>query len=262
MTHFLWGGWVEVRLIFATYLAGALNAVAGGGSFLSFPALLSVGILPIQANATNSVAVWPGQLTSIAAYREELRHHHHLLIPLGLAAFVGGMLGAIVLLRTAQDTFMALVPWLLLSAALLFAASGPVQRWLARRSASQIKRKPAILPMVLGITVVCFYIGYFGAGAGFLIITVLALFGFEDMNHINSVKVFCTTCSNGVAVTTFIVRGYVDWKYCIPMMIAGAIGGYMAARIGRRLPQAFLRGIVVAIGLTMAAYFFWRQHHP
>jgi hypothetical protein len=262
MTHFLWAGWVEVRLILATYLAGALNAVAGGGSFLSFPALLSVGILPIQANATNSVAVWPGQLTSIAAYREEIRHHLRLLLPLGLASFVGGLLGAIVLLRTAQDTFLAMVPWLLLSSALLFAISGPVQRWLARRAATQVHPEPSLVPIVLGMTVVCFYIGYFGAGAGFLIITVLALFGIENMNQINAVKVFCTTCANGVAVTTFIVRGYVDWKYCIPMMIAGAFGGYMAARIGRRLPQAFLRSLVVAIGLTMAAYFFWRQHHP
>jgi uncharacterized protein len=118
--------WQHAWLVIASFLAGALNAMAGGGSFLSFPALLGVGVPPIQANATNTVALWPGQFTSIAAYWQDLKANLRLVLPVCSAALLGGVLGAIVLLRTGQATFMALVPWLLLLAAGLFAASGPV----------------------------------------------------------------------------------------------------------------------------------------
>src|SRR4249919_2853833 len=124
-----WNGH-SIWLLFASFLAGGLNAVAGGGSFLSFPALLGMGVLPIQANATNTVALWPGQFTSIAGYREELRSNLKTILPLAVAALVGGLLGAVVLLRTGQATFMRLVPWLLLVGAVLFAASAPVARRL------------------------------------------------------------------------------------------------------------------------------------
>ena len=125
--------WHWVWLTVAAFLAGVLNAVAGGGSFLSFPAMLGMKILPVQANATNTVALWPGQLTSIAAYREDIRKNLRLAWPMGLAGLLGGTAGALVLLNTPQMTFMRLVPWLLLVAALIFAVSGPVSRWLKRR---------------------------------------------------------------------------------------------------------------------------------
>src|SRR5580698_4989797 len=131
--HFHWDG-RGLWLIVASLLAGALNAVAGGGSFLSFPALLNVGVPPIQANATNTVAVWPGQFTSIAAYFEDLKHNLRLVLPLGTAAAIGGVAGGLVLLHTGQQTFLRLVPWLLLGAALLFAVSTPISRWLQGRS--------------------------------------------------------------------------------------------------------------------------------
>src|ERR1700753_3277620 len=125
--------WQHAWLVVACFLAGALNAVAGGGSFLSFPALLGVGVLPIAANATNTVALWPGQLTSIAAYREYLCVNLRLLVPVSISALLGGLAGAVILLRTGQGTFLRLVPWLLLGASLLFAASGPIARWIAGR---------------------------------------------------------------------------------------------------------------------------------
>src|ERR1700761_3104199 len=128
-------------LVIASFLAGALNAMAGGGSFLSFPALLGVGVLPIQANATNTVALWPGQFTSIAAYWQDLKANVRLVIPIVSAALVGGVTGAIVLLRTGQATFMTLGPWLLLLAAGLFAASHPVSGWLQRRRLSAAGRR-------------------------------------------------------------------------------------------------------------------------
>ena len=235
--------------------------MAGGGSFLSFPALLGVGVAPIQANATNTVALWPGQLTSIAAYWEDLKHNVRLLVPLCGAAALGGLAGGLVLLRTGQATFMLLVPWLLLVAAVLFAVSSPISRWLQTRSRSKAPRAggPSLLPLFFGTVVVCFYVGYFGAGSGFLIMSLLALFGIENINQINALKVCTTTLANGVAVLTFIVSKQVLWQHCILMMITAAAGGYLGARYSRRLDPRIMRAVVVIIGLSMSAYFFWKQ---
>jgi hypothetical protein len=252
--HWLW-------LITAAFLAGVLNAVAGGGSFLLFPAMLSMKILPIQANATNSVALWPGQLTSVAAYREDIRKNLRLAIPMGLAGLIGGTVGAVVLLSTPQMTFLHLVPWLLLVAASIFALSGPVSRWLARRRGSIVgaTHPPRRVVIFFSTIFVCFYIGYFGAGAGFLLITLLSVFGYQDLNEINALKVVSTTLANGIAVIIFIVEGQVVWRYCLLAMVTCAVGGYASARLARMVPQSFLRGLVVVIGLSMAAWFFWRN---
>jgi uncharacterized membrane protein YfcA len=253
--HWLW-------LSVAAFLAGVLNAVAGGGSFLLFPAMLGMKMLPVQANATNTVALWPGQLTSIAAYRDDIRKNLRLAIPMGLAGFLGGTAGAVVLLNTPQATFLHLVPWLLLVAATIFALTGPVSRWLARLkegAAGGAARPVRLLPVFLCTVVVCFYIGYFGAGAGFLIITLLSLFGFEDLNDINALKVVSTTMANGIAFVIFVLNGQVVWRYCLLAMVTCAVGGYSSARLARRVPQPILRGLVVFIGLFMAAWFFWRN---
>jgi uncharacterized membrane protein YfcA len=238
-----------------------LNAVAGGGSFLSFPAMMGMKMLPIQANATNTVALWPGQLTSIAAYRDDIGKNPRLALLMGLAGLIGGSAGALVLVNTPQMTFLHMVPWLLLSAASIFAASGPVSRWLARRKshAGGDSHPPRKLPVFLAIMAVCFYVGYFGAGAGFLIITLLSLFGFRDLHEINALKVAATTPANGIACVIFIIGRQVVWRYCLLAMVTCAIGGYASARLARRVPQSVLRGLVVFIGLFMAAWFFWRQ---
>jgi uncharacterized membrane protein YfcA len=252
--HWLW-------LTVAAFLAGVLNAVAGGGSFLLFPAMLSMKMLPIQANATNTVALWPGQLTSIAAYRQDIRKNLRMALPMGVAGFLGGTAGAVVLLNTPQMTFLHMVPWLLLVAASIFAASGPVSRWLERRKgriAGQV-HAPRRLPVFIATVAVCFYIGYFGAGAGFLIITLLSLFGYQDLNEINALKVVSTTLANGIAFLIFVVNGQVLWRYCLLAMVTCAIGGYTSASLARRVPQTVLRGLVVFIGLAMAAWFFWRN---
>ncbi len=255
--HWLW-------LTVAAFLAGVLNAVAGGGSFLLFPAMLSMKMLPIQANTTNTVALWPGQLTSIAAYRQDIRRNLHVAIPMALAGFIGGTCGAVVLLITPQMTFLHLVPWLLLVSATIFAVSGPVSRWLDRRKLSSIERLaaephvPRLLPVFFCTVAVCFYVGYFGAGAGFLIITLLSLFGYQDLTEINALKVVSTTMANGIAFIIFVFDGQVIWRYCLLAMVTCAIGGYTSASMARRVPQPLLRGLVVFIGLSMAAWFFWR----
>jgi uncharacterized membrane protein YfcA len=251
--------WQSVWLVFAAFLAGVLNAVAGGGSFLLFPALLGTGMLPVQANATNTVALWPGQLTSIYAYRHDFRKNSRLVLPMCLAGLLGGAAGAVVLLNTPQSTFLHLVPWLLLLAATIFALSRPVLRWIDRRKQS-VRAAPAPRRTLVFLltTVVCFYIGYFGAGAGFVIITLLSLFGFEDLNEINALKVAATTAANGIAFLIFVVRNQVEWHYCLVAMVACAIGGYSSARLARNVPQPALRGLVIAIGFGMAAWFFWK----
>jgi len=262
--------WPHAWLLIASLLAGALNAMAGGGSFLSFPALLGTGILPIQANATNTVALWPGQFASIAAYWEDLKHNLRLLVPLGTAALLGGLAGGIVLLRTGQATFLHLVPWLLLAASLLFAASNPISKWLQRRAADRERARevggstlpasrPSIISLFVGIVFVCFYIGYFGAGAGFLVMSLLAIFGVEEINQINALKVVTTCLANGIAVVTFVVERQVVWHYCLLMMVTAAIGGYFGGRYARRIDARVMRMVVVVIGLGMAAYFFWKQ---
>ncbi len=261
--------WRLPWVIVASFLAGTLNAVAGGGSFLSFPAMLAIGLGPIQANATNTVALWPGQLTSIAGYRDEVRKHKPLAWKMAIAGLIGGSIGAIILLNTPATTFIHLVPWLLLFAALVFAVSDPVMKQIQRRQrskpqpprdpdpATQQKRYWLLIVMT---TVVCFYIGYFGAGAGFLIISLLSVFGFQDLNEMNAMKVVSTTMANGMACLLFAFSGKVEWRYCLLAMLACAIGGYLSARVSQRLNPRFLRAMVVVIGLGMAGYFFWKNH--
>lgn len=258
--------WSWVWLVVAAFLAGVLNAVAGGGSFLSFPAFLGIGVLPVQANATNTVAIWPGQLTSVAAYWHDVRKNLRAALLMGLAGLIGGTAGAVVLLSTPQKTFMHLVPWLLLGAALTFAVSGPVSRQLERlkrtrheRAISRPVHAPRRLPLFVFTVLVSFYVGYFGAGAGFLFMTLLALVGYEDLHVINALKVVANLLANGIAFVIFIADGQVVWRYCLLAMIACAIGGYASASMARRVPQPVLRGLVVLIGLGMAAWFFWKN---
>jgi uncharacterized protein len=250
--------WRYTWLVAASLIAGVMNAMAGGGSFLSFPAMLGVGVLPIQANATNTVALWPGQLTSVAALRDDLRRD---LLPVVCgASILGGVSGAVVLLRTRQITFLHMVPWLLLTASVLFGISGPVSRWLRRRSSTpHVERRPALAVLFLVLLPVCFYIGYFGAGAGFLVMTVLALYGVEEMHALNSLKVLAACLSNLCAVLTFILSGAVMWRYCLVSMLFAGAGGYVGAQYARRMNANVLRAIVVVTGCAMAAFFFWRN---
>ncbi len=250
--------WNFLWLMVASLLAGVMNAMAGGGSFLSFPAMLSVGVPPIQANATNTVALWPGQVTSLTAMRMDLRWD--LLPVVATTSILGGVSGAWVLLHTGQVTFSHLIPWLMLGGTTLFGISGPVSKWIKKRAAHpHAQHTPAFIPMALALLPVCFYVGYFGAGGGFLIMTVLALFGVEKMNELNSMKVMSACLANLSAIVTFIVKGAVVWHFCLVAMIFAGVGGYLGARWARRTNPNVLRAIVVATGCVIAGYFFWRQ---
>ena len=248
-----------IWLVIASFIAGVMNAMAGGGSFISFPAMLGVGVPPVQANATNTVALWPGQLTSVWALRSDVRRD--IMLPIALASVGGGITGAVVLLSTRQMTFLHMVPWLLLGASLIFGISGPVSRWLRRRSAEpHVHHTPAPIPLFVALFPICFYIGYFGAGGGFLIMSVLSLFGVEEMHSLNAHKVTAACLSNLSAIFTFVIRGAIEWRYCIISMVVAAAGGYIGAQYARRMNPGVLRAVVVATGCIIAAYFFWRQY--
>ncbi|MDE3202051.1 MAG: sulfite exporter TauE/SafE family protein [Acidobacteriota bacterium] len=255
--------WHWIWLIVAAFLGGTLNAVAGGGSLLLFPAMLGMGMLPIQANATNTVALWPGQLTSIAAYRDDVRKHKKLAVLMAFAGLVGGTGGAALLLRTPQRTFLHLVPWLLFTASTIFAVSGPISKRIAQRSLSRASHgephgTSRLAALACSVTAVCFYIGYFGAGAGFVLMTVLVLFGYQDLHEVNALKVVSTLMANGMAFVMFVVNGQVEWHYCLLAMVVCGIGGYTSARLARKIPQPILRGAVVIFGFSMSAWFFWK----
>lgn len=232
--------------------------MAGGGSFLSFPAMLGMGVLPVQANATNTVALWPGQLTSLATLRRDVRKD--LLPAIAATSIVGGVLGAEVLLHTRQRTFFLLIPWLILGGTVIFGVSGKVSKWLRRRT-HHGNAEPHIPQVWLACALfpVCFYIGYFGAGGGFVVMTILALFGIEEMHTLNAMKVVAAMLSNFCAIITFVFRGAIVWHYCVVSMVFAAFGGWIGAHFARRINGEVLRSIVVATGCVIAAYFFWRQ---
>ena len=247
-----------IWLLTASTIAGVMNAMAGGGSFLSFPAMLGVGVAPVQANSTNTVALWPGQLVSLATLRGDLRRD--LAWTVAVVSLIGGVGGAEVLLHTSQVTFLRLIPWLILVGTAVFAVSGPLSRWMRSR-AEHPHLEPKIPRVWLAISLlpVTFYIGYFGAGGGFLTMTILALHGMDDMHELNALKVVSQMVSNFCAIVTFVITGNVEWRFCLISMVFAAFGGWMGAKFTKRVSGAALRAFVVATGCVIAAWFFWRH---
>jgi hypothetical protein len=248
-----------VFLFFAAFVAGILNAVAGGGSFISFPALLFTGMAPIAANATNTAAVWPGTVASTVAYRNAFTPDSRRLLPaLLFTGVIGGFLGARILLSTPQSTFLHLIPWLLLAATLLFVAGPRISAWVKNRAAQGKTSRPLFIAGFFLELLIAMYIGYFGAGVGILVLSLLALLGMEDIHAMNGVKVLLVSVVNGVAMITFIVAKIIFWPQAV-LMIAGSLtGGYAGAHYAQKMNQQHVRWIVVAVGLGMSVYFFIR----
>lgn len=247
-------------LFLAALLAGAINAVAGGGSFVSFPTLLFVGIPPVNANATNTVALWPGQVASIGAYRRQFSNlSRKTMMPLLITALIGGILGGWTLLKTPQTTFLRLVPWLILISTFIFMMSGRVTRWVRSRTAAHEHHEFSTGRGVIFQLFVSFYIGYFGAGAGILILAMLALLGMDRIHTMNALKALLTTISNGVAMLLFIVSHAVYWPETILMVVASMIGGYFGAHFAQKTKPEYVRAMIIVIGFTLTVYFFARQ---
>jgi uncharacterized protein len=249
----------SIFLFFAAILAGGLNAVAGGGSFITFPALLFTHLPAIPANATNTAAMWPGSVASAVAYRKELHAEaRRVLWPLMAMCLLGALLGAHILLHTPPATFVKLIPWLLLSATILFASSDKITSWVRTSSASTPSRAWTVGGFLLQL-VIAMYVGYFGAGAGILILALLALMGQHDIHTMNGMKTVLVSVANAVALATFIVAGVVVWPQALLMVVGAMIGGYGGAHFALKMKQLYVRRAVIAIGLCMSIYFFLRR---
>ena len=247
-----------VLLFVAAIVGGTLNAVAGGGSFITFPSLFFSGVGAIQANATSTVALWPGSFASIGAYwRELVKQQRGFLYVLSGTSLIGGILGAFLLLNTSQSAFVRLIPYLLLLATLLFAFSGQITKRLRMRNAGkgQVSRGTLVGISFLQL-IIATYGGYFGGGIGILMLATLGLMGMENIHEMNAVKTLLATIINGVAVIIFIIAGIVVWAQALVMLVGAIIGGYGAAYFARKIDQKYVRAFVIVVGLTLTVYFF------
>lgn len=265
-------------LFIAAILAGALNSVAGGGSFISFPTLLFTGVPPINANATNTVAVWPGSLASIPPYRKDLKHERRELIYFSIVSVIGGVLGAEILLNTPQALFERMVPWLLLIATLIFAFGNTFAQWMrglragvgvAQASAQEetagdtgasLRIAPGRLIIVMVIQfIISLYGGFFGGGIGIMMLAGFALLGMREIHQMNALKVVLASIINGVALIVFVLKGAVYWPQALVMVVGAIIGGYGGAALAHLVPSKYVRWFAITVGLVISAYFFIKQ---
>lgn len=235
----------------AAFVAGVMNSVAGGGSFISFPALIAAGVPAIPANATNSAALWVGNIGSARGYLPEVREQRALLGPVLAVSVAGSLLGAILLTRTPGALFERLIPWLLLFATVTFAVSPLLPR--------PEQRAPRNAPwQLVAQFCVAIYGGYFGAGMGILMLAILSFTGFPTFNAANAVKNVLSVAINGVALIPFMVARIIDWRYALPMAVIALLGGYAGARLFRAIPPVYGRTVVIVIGVVMTVVFFRR----
>jgi len=247
--------WLLGLLLLAAFGAGILNSVAGGGSFLTLPALVFAGLPPVVANATGTVALLPGYVSGVWGFREDLRAPPGLtLTHLALLSLVGGAAGAALLLVTDDRTFRILIPWLLLAATALFAV-GPASVRSTRTRAGAV---PSTQRAAVGVVLVSVYGGYFNGGLGILLLALFGLLGQSNLHAANGSKNVVSALLTAIAVLVYAAGGLVAWPQALVMMVAATVGGYVGARAARRLPPAVLRAAIVGIGLVMAVVFFLR----
>lgn len=244
-----------VLLFGAALIAGVMNAVAGGGSFIAFPTLLFTGVPPIPANATNTVALWTGLVCSGGAFRRHMNVPWLVLGVLTAASLAGGILGALLLLHTSARTFMRVLPWLMLAATLLFIFG----RHMVRTRETEVVHDTRMSALVLATGfqfLVAIYGGYFGGGMGIVILAMLTAFGMANIHQMNALKIVLSTATNGVAVVIFIASRAVYWRQALVMIVGAALGGYFGAHYSLRVPQKVVRWFVIAVGSSVTAYFF------
>jgi uncharacterized membrane protein YfcA len=248
-----------IFLLIAAGIAGALNAVAGGGSFISFPALLFIRIPAVAANATNTVALWPGLAASTIAYLKRLNAPARVLIPLLVTSIVGGWAGALLLLKTPQHTFLRLVPWLLLGGTLLFAFGNSIRSIAGKKAVVDDLRKiswQAIAVSSVAELLLSVYGGYFGAGIGFVTLAMLSMLGMRDIHAMGAIRTLLAVAINAAAVVTFVVAGAVLWPQCGVMVVGALAGGWFGAHYAQKADPRKMRAVVIGIGLIMSTYFF------
>lgn len=241
----------------AAFLAGGINSVAGGGTLITFPTLLGLGIPAIAANATSTVAIWPGSLGSMWGFRREIRAIPSRMRLLAIPSVLGGLLGAILLRSTPAALFEHLVPFLILFATLLFTVQAPIQRRLQSVTVSNAEHGATwMVCATLAQFAVGIYGGYFGAGVSIMMLTALSFMGMEDILKMSAMTSFLSFCTNGVASILFAAAHMVVWPYVFVMMAAALLGGYAAAGIARKIGKVMVRRFVIVVGFTIAMTLF------
>jgi len=241
----------------AAAVGGAINSIAGGGTLITFPAVVALGLPPLTANATSAVGLWPASVASMWGYRNELAGSRPWLVHFTVPSLLGGGLGALLLLETGEERFARIVPFLVLLATLLFMLQGPILRALGRKGSETRPGAPSML-FLLGQLGVGVYGGYFGAGIGILMLAVLELMGLTNIHQMNGIKNWAGLCINAVAALLFIVSGVVHWPVALAMAAGAALGGYAGARMAQRVGQRWVRRAVVAIGLAASVWLLFR----
>jgi uncharacterized protein len=245
-------------LCLSAVAAGAVNALAGGGTLLTFPALLAV-LGNVPANVTSTVALVPGSVGGAWGYRRELRPVRGWVLLLAGPSFAGGLLGALLLILLDDRYFEALIPWLILTATLLLVLRPLLSPHVSAGAAPPAPSPRVVAAVVAGQFLIAVYGGYFGAGIGILMLGTLGLMGLHDIHQMNAVKNLLAVLINGVSVVVFAASGQVAWHFALPMAGCAVLGGYLGASAARRVNPVAVRGAVIAIGLGLSAYFFWRE---
>ena len=245
---------VSAAVFFAvSFVAAAINSVAGGGTFLTFPVFMLNGLTALQANIMSTMALWPGTLASVAGYRNILVTDRKLLLPYLLIGFFGGATGSVLLLFTPELVFRALVPWLLLVATLIFTFGRHGIEALHRFSLSEGTRRAASLALQVMIAL---YGGYFGAGIGILTLAMLQILGHTHIHRMNAVKTVLASVINAATALVFIGSGEVLWSVLWIMVLGAVAGGYAGARVAQKIPPSYVRALVSCIGFGLTAYYF------
>jgi uncharacterized membrane protein YfcA len=251
------GSWLYVWLALAALAAGVVNSIAGGGTLLTFPSLLTV-VPPVVANGTSTVALVPASLSAVWGFRRDLETVRRWAPVLVLPSLAGGMVGSLLVTRLDPRYFNALVPWLILTAALLFL----LQPVLARQADTSGKPAPRA-GIVAAVVVLQFFVsvygGYFGAGIGILMLSALGLMGLSDIHAMNGLKNLLAACINGVSVLVFAGEGVVEWRFAAVMAPAAIVGAYAGSRLAQRIDRRIVRGVVIAIGFGLAAHYFYQR---
>lgn len=251
----------ELLLLLAGFLGGCVNTLAGGGSFIVFPALLFAGVPPVLANASNTYAALPGYVSGAIGLWKHVAAHKEKLLPYSIVALLGGYLGAELLLKVSNEQFSGVVPWLMLFAVVLFAFGAQINRWIAAQSHGRSGlAKAGAIALLAVLALICVYGGFFNAGLGILLLAFLALAGFDDIHAMNGLKLCISSIVAVIAVARFAMGGTIDWYHGTIALVGVTTGAYLAARFAHLVPTQFIRWTVIIYGSGLTAYFFWSTY--
>jgi phosphate transport system substrate-binding protein len=244
----------------AAVLAGAINSISGGGSFISFPALIFVGVSPIIANATNTTALWPGVIASVKVYQKDIKIDRSTLFMLAAVSLFGGLIGSLILIHTTPALFSKVIPYLLLIGTLLITFNPTLKAWLQKRQNHKSSKMPLPIGCILFFQfLVSIYGGFFGAGLGILMFAILSLMGLSDMKLILFYRTLLSALINGISIIPLVMAGVVAWNEAVLMAVGALVGGYWAADYARRLSPLFIRRFVIGVGAGLTLYFFLKE---